>query len=181
MHGFLFNRRDPPGLYKKGGIGVCNLSTHALSLSLPCQDCGRALLSVRFWVTLTAAGARRAEGPTRIPLLTHQRRCQPSVKARPCLGILCAGTIFTRPSCRRQWGCRASMRKCYTETMTGQSLCSPLLAQGGSLTCRRLGYPSISHPLAGICPQRRKPMKMCNPYAACLHTYTGHSEKPLNY
>lgn len=144
-------------------------NTHALFLSLLCQDCGRALLSVRSWATLTAAGARPAEGPTRIPRLTHPPRCRPSVRARHCLAILCAGTITTRPSCPRQWGCRASMRKCCTETMTGQSLCSPLLVQEGSQTCRRSGYPSTSPPLAGTCPQRRKPMKMCNPM---LHVFT---------
>lgn len=108
--------------------------------------------------------------PMHTPLLTHQPRCQPSVRAHPCLGILCAGTITTKPSCPRQWGCRASMRKCCIETTTGQSLCSPLPVPGGSQTYRRLEYPSMSPLLvADMCPRRREPMKMCN---LMLHVFT---------
>lgn len=100
--------------------------------------------------------------PTRIPLPTLRRLSPPSAKAHPCPGTLSAGTTFTRPSCQRQWGCRASMRRCCTGTLTGRSRCCPLRVPLGSLTSRRLGCPSTRPPQPDSLAPRLMPLRKHN-------------------
>lgn len=125
------------------------------------QVCGLALLSVRSWATQIAAGVLQWWGPMLCPLLPPPSTpLAASARPHPCPGSPVAGTTTTRLTSLKQWGCKASTKRCCTESTI---VC--LSHHPGLSGCRR---SVTSLPLFMLPPQHTVPVLMSNTLT-CTH------------